>query len=124
MTTMTGETGAGKSIILGALGLLSGNRADRSHIKNEDNKCIIEAEFEIRHLRLNGLFEDLDIDYEDNTIIRREFNKAGKSRVFINDTPIALNGLRQVMNRLLDVHSQHENLELNDKKYTKWLFVR
>ncbi len=117
LTTITGETGAGKSIILGAISLLAGNRADRSMIKNEDKKCIIEADFSIGHLNLQSLFEKLDIDYDDHTIIRREFSKEGKSRVFINDSPAILTNLKMVMNRLLDVHSQHENLSLNDRQF-------
>lgn len=117
LTILTGETGAGKSIILGAIGLLAGNRADRSMIKNSDKKCVIEATFDIGHLGLKDLFEEHDMDYADQTIIRREFNKEGKSRVFINDSPAVLLHLREIMNRLLDVHSQHENLNLNKRAF-------
>jgi len=117
LTTITGETGAGKSIILGAIGLLAGKRADRSMLKNDSKKCIIEASFKIGHLNLKPLFDQFDLDYEDVAIIRREFSKEGKSRIFINDSPAVLQHLKEVMNRMLDVHSQHENLELNKKQY-------
>lgn len=117
LTTITGETGAGKSIILGAIGLLTGNRADRSMLKNAEKKCIIEASFNLSNLNLETLFEEHDIDYSVETIIRREFSKDGKSRVFINDSPVALLHLKEVMNHLLDVHSQHENLQLNNRQF-------
>lgn len=117
LTTITGETGAGKSIILGAIGLLAGNRADRSMLKNDRRKCIIEAHFDLKGRGLEELFTSNDLDYAEDTVIRREFSLDGKSRVFINDSPAALLHLRSIMNNLLDVHSQHENLELNNRKY-------
>lgn len=117
LTTITGETGAGKSIILGAISLLAGNRADRSMLKNDSKKCVIEASFRIGHLNLKTLFEEFNLEYNDESIIRREFSTDGKSRVFINDSPAALLHLKEVMNRMLDVHSQHENLELNNKVF-------
>lgn len=117
LTTITGETGAGKSIILGAISLLAGNRADRSMLKNDAKKCVIEASFTIGHLNLKNIFEEFNLEYNDESIIRREFSTDGKSRVFINDSPAALLHLKEVMNRMLDVHSQHENLELNNKVF-------
>ena len=88
MTTITGETGAGKSILLGALKLVLGERADLKALKNIDEKCIIEAVFEIKNLELNDFFEENDLDYEDESILRRELLPSGKSRAFINDTPV------------------------------------
>lgn len=117
LTTITGETGAGKSIILGAISLLAGNRADRSMLKSDAKKCVIEASFIIGHLNLKSIFEEFNLEYSDESIIRREFSTDGKSRVFINDSPAALLHLKEVMNRMLDVHSQHENLELNNKVF-------
>jgi DNA repair protein RecN (Recombination protein N) len=117
LTTITGETGAGKSIILGAISLLAGNRADRSMLKKQDNKCIIEASFSIGHLGLKEMFEEFNLDFNEDTLIRREFSPDGKSRVFVNDSPAALLHLKEIMNRMLDVHSQHENLDLNNRKF-------
>lgn len=117
LTSMTGETGAGKSIILGAISLLMGNRADLATIRQSEKKCIIEAEFNVERLNLKQLFNTMDFDYQKNTIIRREFSRDGKSRVFVNDTPAILANLKPIVQRMLDVHSQHENLELNNKTY-------
>ena len=117
LTIITGQTGAGKSIILGAISLLTGSRADRALLRNQSKKCIIEASFDVSRLNLKSLFEEFNLDYDDLTIIRREFSQDGKSRVFINDSPAVLLHLRELMNRMLDVHSQHENLELNNKIY-------
>lgn len=115
-STLTGETGAGKSILLGALALALGSRSESATINNE-KKCIIEATFNIKTLNLKKTFEQIDIDYEELTIIRREINTNGKSRAFINDTPITLNDLKKVSQQIIDIHSQHENLLLNDNDF-------
>jgi DNA repair protein RecN (Recombination protein N) len=111
-TSITGETGAGKSILLGGLSLVLGKRADLSALRDNDQKCIIEAEFEIAKYKLKRFFKANDLDYEDLTIIRREILPSGKSRAFINDTPITLAILSQLGNLLIDVHSQHETMQL------------
>lgn len=113
-STITGETGAGKSILLGALGLVLGKRADLSSLKNKEQKCIIEAHFNIKNYNLKSVFESNDFDYEEETIIRREILPSGKSRAFVNDTPVNLNELQNVGNYLLDIHSQHQTQELSD----------
>lgn len=117
LTTITGETGAGKSIILTAVSLLTGSRADLSMVRDASKKCIIEAEFKLSGLELQDLFSKYDFDYKETTIIRREFNREGKSRVFVNDSPAVLLHLKEIVDHLLDVHSQHENLQLNKRKY-------
>jgi len=109
---ITGETGAGKSILLGAIGLIQGNRADLGSIRNTKRKCIIEAHFNIGNLGLKQLFENYDLDYEKTTIIRREILPSGKSRAFVNDTPVKLSVLSDLGEYLIDVHSQHQTLEL------------
>lgn len=106
MTTITGETGAGKSILLGALKLVLGERADLKAFKNIDEKCIIEAVFEIKNLELNDFFEENDLDYEDESILRRELLPSGKSRAFINDTPVKVSILQELSELLIDIHSQ------------------
>lgn len=111
-TSITGETGAGKSILLGGLSLVLGKRADLSALRDNDQKCIIEAEFQISKYKLKSFFRTNDLDYEDLTIIRREILPSGKSRAFINDTPITLSILSQLGNLLIDVHSQHETMQL------------
>lgn len=116
-STITGETGAGKSILLGALGLVLGKRADLSSLKNNEQKCFVEAQFNIKNYNLKSFFLENDIDFEENTIIRREILPTGKSRAFINDSPVNLNELQQLGNLLLDIHSQHQTLELADEKY-------
>ncbi len=113
-SVITGETGAGKSILLGALGLVLGKRADLTSFKNKDEKCIIEACFQIKNYNLKPFFEANDLDYEDETIIRREILPTGKSRAFINDTPVNLNELQELSNYLIDIHSQHQTQELSD----------
>ena len=117
LTTITGETGSGKSILLGALGLVLGNRADLSVLSNKDSKCIIEATFHIDAYKLQSFFTKNDLDYETDTIIRREILPSGKSRAFINDTPITLNVLSQLGKRLIDIHSQHQTLALSSKEF-------
>jgi DNA repair protein RecN (Recombination protein N) len=114
---ITGETGAGKSILLGALGLVLGKRADLTSLKNKNEKCIVEANFSISRYNLQFFFENNDIDYDDETIIRREILPSGKSRAFINDTPVNLQQLQDVSNFLIDVHSQHQTLELSEENF-------
>jgi DNA repair protein RecN (Recombination protein N) len=109
---ITGETGAGKSILLGALSLLLGQRADTTVLMDKQKKCIVEGIFDIKDYVLQSFFSENQIDYEDNTIIRREIIPGGKSRAFINDTPVSLNQLRELGLKLVDIHSQHENLNL------------
>lgn len=116
-STLTGETGAGKSILLGALMLALGNRADTSAIGNAETKCVVEATFNIKPYKLEQIFENLDLDYQDETIIRRELLPNGKSRAFVNDTPVNLNSLKDLGRYLIDIHSQHENLELNNNLF-------
>ncbi len=116
-TVITGETGAGKSILLGALGLITGKRADISSIGNADRKCIVEAGFMIEKYELQTFFEQHDLDYDVHTIIRRELLPTGKSRAFINDTPVTLQQLSQLGESLVDIHSQHKTLEILSKSY-------
>ena len=117
LNTITGETGAGKSIILGALGLILGNRAELLALKDNSKKCIVEGVFEIVNYNLNSFFEEYDLDYDTTTILRREITTAGKSRAFINDTPVNLKTLRNLGLQLIDIHSQHQNLELSNQKF-------
>ena len=112
LNVITGETGAGKSIMLGALGLLMGNRADTKVMWDENEKCVIEGVFNIRPYRLKTVFKNEDLDYDDQTVIRREISQGGKSRAFINDTPVTLEVMRKIGNLLMDIHSQHETLQL------------
>lgn len=114
---ITGETGAGKSILLGALGLVLGKRADLSSLKNKEEKCIVEANFEISDYNLRWFFEENDLDYEPETIIRREILPSGKSRAFVNDSPVNLQQLQDLSQFLIDVHSQHQTLELAEEAY-------
>ena len=112
---ITGETGAGKSIILGAIGLVLGKRADLTSLKNKEEKCVIEAHFEISKYNLKEFFEANDLDYEDETIIRREILPSGKSRAFINDSPVNLQELQDLSLFLIDIHSQQQTQELSDE---------
>jgi DNA repair protein RecN (Recombination protein N) len=114
---ITGETGAGKSIILGALGLLTGGRADNKAIVNEDEKCIIEGTFEIENESVKVIFEENELDFDLNVIIRREISPQGKSRAFINDTPVSLETLKSISSFLIDIHSQHDNLLLGSADF-------
>ncbi len=116
-SAITGETGAGKSILLKALNLLLGERADYSVLKQNDKKCVIEAEFEVTDIIQPSFFEELDIDYDKNTIIRREFTTTGKSRMFINDTPVNLNTLKSFGEQLVKIHTQHQTLDLFEKNF-------
>ncbi|MCS6974523.1 MAG: DNA repair protein RecN [Cyclobacteriaceae bacterium] len=117
LNAITGETGAGKSIMLGAIGLLTGNRADTKVLWDENEKCVTEGTFDIRAYGLQKFFEEENLDYADQTIIRREISPGGKSRAFINDTPVTLDVLKRLGNQLLDIHSQHETLELGNLKF-------
>ncbi len=114
---ITGETGAGKSIILGALGLVLGKRADLTSLKNKEEKCVIEAHFAISKYNLRPFFEANDLDYEDETIIRREILPSGKSRAFINDSPVNLQELQELSFYLIDIHSQHQTQELSEEQF-------
>lgn len=116
-TTITGETGAGKSILLGALSLILGKRADLSVLQDKERKCIIEAEFDIAKYGLTTFFKIHDLDYYDTTIVRREIHPGGKSRAFINDTPVTLDVLSKLGIQLVDVHSQHQTLQLTEQDF-------
>lgn len=114
---ITGETGAGKSILLGALGLVLGKRADLASLKNKEEKCVIEAHFEISRYGLESFFEANDLDYENDTIIRREILASGKSRAFVNDSPVNLQELQELGQFLIDIHSQHQTQELSEENF-------
>lgn len=117
LNIITGETGAGKSIMLGAVGLLLGNRADTKVLLDKEQKCIVEGVFDLAQYKLKSIFEEEDLDYENESVIRREITSNGKSRSFVNDTPTTLTALKRIGERLMDVHSQHESLSLGDNKY-------
>lgn len=117
LNIITGETGAGKSIILGALGLILGERADMTILQNKEKKCAVEGIFHIDGYQLEGFFRERELDYDDQTIIRREITPAGKSRAFINDTPVNLKVLQDLSLRLIDIHSQHQSLELGNRLF-------
>src|SRR5687767_14809437 len=117
LNVITGETGAGKSIMLGAIGLLMGNRADTKVLWDENEKCVIEGQFNIKNYKLKSLFKAEDLDYDDLTVIRREISPGGKSRAFINDTPVTLEVMRKLGNLLMDIHSQHETLQLGNQSF-------
>jgi len=117
MTSITGETGAGKSIILGGLSMVLGSRVDNSKIINKEKKCFVEATFDLTDIYLRDYFRKNDLDYDEITIIRREVNQNGKSRAFINDTPVKLDQLSRLTNRLIDVHSQFNNLSILDSNF-------
>ena len=117
LSIITGETGAGKSIILGALSLILGERADTKTVRNKDQKTVVEAIFDISSYQLNSFFAENDIDYDNDCIIRREITPAGRSRAFINDTPVSVSLLRELATRLVDIHSQHSNMLLSDSRF-------
>ena len=117
LSVITGETGAGKSIILGALSLVLGSRADSKVALDASSKCVVEATFDVEPYRLEALFDELDVDYSASTIVRREILPNGKSRAFVNDTPVGLQQLRTLTSRLIDIHSQHENLMLSNTDF-------
>ena len=116
-TIITGETGAGKSILVGALGLVLGDRADTSVLLSKEEKCVVEADFNIRGYDLEELFDASGVDYDDDAILRREITPAGKSRAFINDTPVTLSIMKELGDRLIDVHSQHQTLLLGTSMF-------
>lgn len=117
LSIITGETGAGKSILLGALGLVLGNRADSSTLLNKDEKCIVEAELRLSAYDLQSFFEDKDLDYDPVSILRREILPTGKSRAFVNDTPVRLQILNELKAQLIDIHSQHQTLQISDTEF-------
>lgn len=114
---VTGETGAGKSIMLGAIGLLLGNRADTKTLYNESEKCIIEGTFDMAGFYIKNIFEEEELDFESSCILRREISPSGKSRAFINDTPVTLETLRKIASQLMDIHSQHDSILLGSNEY-------
>jgi DNA repair protein RecN (Recombination protein N) len=117
LTIITGETGAGKSILLGALSLILGTRADTSVLLDKEEKCIVEGTFRIDDYDLNEFYSLNELDYESVTTLRREINPAGKSRAFINDTPVTVNLLKELGEKLIDIHSQHQTLMLNSNSF-------
>ncbi len=116
-TVITGETGSGKSILLGALGLIAGNRADVGTLKDASKKCVIEAEFDITHYALKSFFDEKELDYDIKTKVRREITPEGKSRVFVNDTPTTLSVIKELGEYLIDIHSQHESILLKNSNF-------
>jgi DNA repair protein RecN (Recombination protein N) len=116
-TVITGETGSGKSILLGALNLILGGRADYSVIRDKDQKTVVEAVFQVEDYRLNSFFSDNELDYQSETIVRREITAQGKSRAFINDTPVSLIVLKEFSERMINIHSQHQTIELREKEF-------
>jgi DNA repair protein RecN (Recombination protein N) len=117
LNIITGETGAGKSILLGALGLILGKRADTSVLSNADSKCIVEAEFNVAGYNLESVYRDNDLDFDRHSVFRREILPSGKSRAFVNDTPVNLTILQELALQLVDIHSQHQNLLLNQQAF-------
>lgn len=117
LTIITGETGAGKSILLGALGLIMGNRADTKSLYNENEKCVIEAHFNVRNYYVREFFADNDIDYEDEVVLRRELTPSGKSRAFINDTPVNLKQMQELCQELVDLHQQFDTLDIHSLSF-------
>ncbi|MFN2429032.1 MAG: DNA repair protein RecN [Cryomorphaceae bacterium] len=117
LNILTGETGSGKSILLGALGLILGDRAETQVVKRDSGKCVVEGKFHLPGKALKYLFEEFDLDYENPTIVRREVLESGKSRAFVNDTPVKLNVLKEIGLKLVDIHSQHQTLQINDPEF-------
>ena len=117
LNMITGETGAGKSIMLGAVGLLLGNRADTKALLDPEKKCVVEGNFAIGDYGLEDFFKNEDLDFDPECIIRREISPNGKSRAFINDTPVKLETLKDLGKALMDIHSQHDNLQLGEGEY-------
>jgi DNA repair protein RecN (Recombination protein N) len=117
LTIITGETGAGKSILLGAVSLMLGQRADVQALQDKTKKCVVEGSFDIKDYQLKNFFDTNELDYETTTTIRREINPEGKSRAFVNDTPVNLSVLKDLVSKLIDVHSQHETLTLNNSDF-------
>ena len=114
---ITGETGSGKSIMLDALSLILGKRADMSALRNKEEKCVIEAEFSVDKYNFQSLYDSLELEYDPQTIIRREILPSGKSRAFVNDSPVTLDVLSQLGQALVDIHSQHQTLALSDTSF-------
>ena len=117
LNIITGETGAGKSILLGALGLIMGKRADTKVLYHQDRKCIVEARFNIKSYDLKGFFEANNLDYDIELIIRREISPVGKSRAFVNDTPVTLAILQELTKSLVDMHQQFDTLDIHSSKW-------
>ena len=117
LTIITGETGAGKSILLGALSLILGTRADSSVLLEKDEKCIVEGTFSIGEYDLKEFFLSNELDYDPLAILRREITPSGKSRAFINDTPVTINLLKELGDMLIDIHSQHQTLMLGESSF-------
>src|SRR4051812_2313485 len=117
LNILTGETGAGKSIVLGALSLILGQRAESRYFFNQQKKCVIEGLFKIDGFHLKSFFEENDLDYEAETVLRREISADGKSRSFVNDTPVNLALLKTLGEKLIDIHSQHATLEINNQLF-------
>ena len=117
LNILTGETGAGKSIVLGALSLILGQRAEGKYFFNQQKKCVIEGTFLVKSFHLNDFFKENDLDYEPETVLRREISSDGKSRAFINDTPVNLGTLKKLGEQLIDIHSQHATLEINNEDF-------
>ena len=118
LTIITGETGAGKSILLGALGLIMGKRADTKSLYNQNEKCIVEAHFDLQKYKgLKAFFTENDIDYDQETVIRRELTPSGKSRAFVNDTPVNLKVLQELTNNLVDLHQQFDDRDIHDLSF-------
>ena len=124
LNMITGETGAGKSIIMGALGLILGNRVEGKPFFDDSRKCIIEGCFQIGNYKLHNFFAEQDLDYEEETIIRREIAVDGKSRAFVNDSPVTLNVLRALGEQLIDIHSQHATLQITTESSSFWYWTR
>ena len=116
-TVITGETGAGKSILLGALGLLMGDKVETKYFKDAEKKCVIEATFDLSNYELQPFFEENELEYDDETIIRKEIQTSGKARQFVNDSPVPLSVLKSLGDRLIDIHSQHQNLLIKDDEF-------
>ena len=117
LNILTGETGAGKSIVLGALSLILGQRAEGKYFFNQQKKCVVEGTFLVKSFHLNDFFKENDLDYEPETVLRREISSDGKSRAFINDTPVNLATLKKLGEQLIDIHSQHATLEINNEDF-------
>src|SRR5690606_34665390 len=117
LNILTGETGAGKSIIMGGLSLILGQRIESRYFFNQEKKCIIEGYFDVSGYQLEAFFQDHDLDYERETILRREISVDGKSRAFVNDSPVTLNVLKTLAERLIDIHSQHATLQVNTEAF-------
>lgn len=117
LTIITGETGAGKSILLGALGMILGNRTDTKVLYNQAEKCVIEGYFDVQNYDLKAFFEENEIDYDDNSVVRRELTPQGKTRSFINDTPVNLTQLREFSSKLVDLHQQFDTLDIHDTSF-------